>query len=67
MRDFSSRSRASSLLKACSGTKRIMKGTRIPEKMATNPNGHRQDLIRQNCEIEIGEHSISDYAGDNWC
>jgi hypothetical protein len=36
---------AASLLKACSGTKRIMKGTRRPEKIDTKPNVQRQDLV----------------------
>lgn len=43
-RDFSSLSRAASRLKACSGTKRTMKGTSRPAKIHTKPNVQRQEL-----------------------
>ena len=68
-RDFSSRRRAASRLKACSGTKRMMNGTRIPEKMATNPKGHRNDLLLSDClYLNWGNiHSIGDYTSYDGC
>jgi hypothetical protein len=44
-RAFSSLSRAASLLKACSGTNRIMKGNINPAKMETSPNVHCHALV----------------------
>ena len=61
--DFSSRSIAASRLKACSGTKRMMKGTNIPANMETNPNVHLQDLMSE--FLEYGIHSICDDSTDD--